>query len=57
MVFAKEVPRGNKARKEMIERIKIECERKSYLCRYPLITDTSIELYGEVYFLEKLHTD
>ena len=56
VVIAKIFPQENKARKEMIKRINIECERKLYLCRYQPITDKSGQLYGEVYVCERSHT-
>lgn len=54
VVFAVDIPERNEKRDDIMEQIKIEMEKKPYVCRYKLITSTASHLFGFFFAREKI---
>ena len=54
VVFAVNVPENNEDRDDIMELVKIEMEKKPYVCRYKLITSTTSSIFGKIFAREKV---
>ena len=53
VVYFLKKPKDSEEHEKIIDQIRIECEQKLYICRYPLITNKASTIYNKVFAKER----